>query len=117
VIRHVWCRYWTLVDNFEWAFGFAPRFGLYEWNSGMAPGERQARPSTKLIRRLFKALPGRVKKLREGGMAALRELQDAGDRAAEAEADTKADLSRQPGDESEHLLGKAPLSTAAGTIA
>lgn len=65
----------------------------------------------------LQALPGRVKKLREGGMAALRELQDAGDRAAEAEADTKADLSRQPGDESEHLLGKAPLSTAAGTIA
>ncbi len=19
------CRYWTLTDNFEWAFGFAPR--------------------------------------------------------------------------------------------
>jgi hypothetical protein len=24
--------YWTLVDSYEWADGFAAKFGLYEWN-------------------------------------------------------------------------------------
>jgi beta-glucosidase len=24
--------YWSLIDNFEWAFGFKPRFGLIEIN-------------------------------------------------------------------------------------
>jgi hypothetical protein len=108
----------------------------------MAPGQREARPSTKLIRRLFKvrsgphaclpgsplchtmgnilflfspkmkgdatvmlcrrqvtcaftsgqALPGRVAKLREGGLAALRELRAADDQAARAEAAATEDL-------------------------
>ncbi len=30
------------------------QFGLYEWDASMPPGERKARPSTKLLRRLFK---------------------------------------------------------------
>jgi beta-glucosidase/6-phospho-beta-glucosidase/beta-galactosidase len=108
--------YWTLTDNFEWAFGFKSQFGLFEWTPGMAPGQREARPSTKLIRRLFKALPGRVAKLRAGGLAALRELQHTDDVAAEAEADAKADLENE--DESAHLLGRTPLSsTPAGAVA
>ena len=24
--------HWSLIDNFEWAYGFSPRFGLYEIN-------------------------------------------------------------------------------------
>ena len=24
--------YWTLVDNFEWAFAYELKFGLYEFN-------------------------------------------------------------------------------------
>ncbi|MFA7662377.1 MAG: glycoside hydrolase family 1 protein [Patescibacteria group bacterium] len=35
--------HWSLIDNFEWAFGFAPCFGLYEVNHQTF--ERIARPS------------------------------------------------------------------------
>lgn len=24
--------YWTLVDNFEWSYGFSKNFGLYGWD-------------------------------------------------------------------------------------
>jgi beta-glucosidase/6-phospho-beta-glucosidase/beta-galactosidase len=24
--------YWTLVDNFEWSYGFSKNFGLYAWD-------------------------------------------------------------------------------------
>ena len=27
--RRMSCRYWTLTDNFEWAFGFAPRVNTH----------------------------------------------------------------------------------------
>ncbi|MFA5886700.1 MAG: family 1 glycosylhydrolase [Patescibacteria group bacterium] len=35
--------HWSLIDNFEWSHGFAPRFGLYEVN--YQTFERVARPS------------------------------------------------------------------------
>lgn len=35
--------HWSLIDNFEWAAGFHPRFGLYEIN--YQTFERKARPS------------------------------------------------------------------------
>ena len=35
--------HWSLIDNFEWADGFKPRFGLYEIN--YQTYERIARPS------------------------------------------------------------------------
>lgn len=37
--------HWSLIDNFEWAEGFKPRFGLYEVN--YQTYERVARPSAK----------------------------------------------------------------------
>ena len=37
--------HWSLIDNFEWAMGFAPRFGLFEVNRQTF--ERTARPAAK----------------------------------------------------------------------
>lgn len=38
--------HWSLVDNFEWAEGFEPKFGLYKFNSRTF--ERKAKPSAKV---------------------------------------------------------------------
>jgi beta-glucosidase len=38
--------HWSLIDNFEWASGFKPRFGLYEVD--YQTYERKARPSAKV---------------------------------------------------------------------
>lgn len=45
--------HWTLLDNFEWAEGYAPRFGLYEVDS--ATQARKARPSVEVFRRITKS--------------------------------------------------------------
>jgi beta-glucosidase/6-phospho-beta-glucosidase/beta-galactosidase len=44
--------YWSLVDNFEWAHGFAPRFGLYSFDA--ATLRRRPRPSAGLVHRIFR---------------------------------------------------------------
>ena len=43
--------HWSLVDNFEWAHGFAPRFGLYAFDPRTL--RRTPRPSAALVRRIF----------------------------------------------------------------
>ena len=42
--------HWSLLDNFEWLEGFAPRFGLFEVD--YATGARRRRPSADLFARL-----------------------------------------------------------------
>jgi beta-glucosidase/6-phospho-beta-glucosidase/beta-galactosidase len=45
--------YWSLVDNFEWAHGFAPKFGLYAFDPRTL--RRTPRASAALIRRIFRS--------------------------------------------------------------
>lgn len=57
--------YWTLVDNFEWGFGFSMRFGVYKWeNDGTQ--RREARSSLRILRDWYERLPGRVAELLQG---------------------------------------------------
>lgn len=64
--------YWTLMDNYEWAMGFDPRFGL----AAVEPGslERRPRPAADLLAQVC-----RTNAVPRGGRSALR---PAGDRAA-----------------------------------
>jgi beta-glucosidase len=45
--------HWSLIDNFEWAEGYAPRFGLFEVD--YATQERRARPSAHVYARIARA--------------------------------------------------------------
>jgi beta-glucosidase/6-phospho-beta-glucosidase/beta-galactosidase len=45
--------YWSLVDNFEWAHGYAPKFGLYAFDP--ATLRRTPRPSASLLRTIFRS--------------------------------------------------------------
>ena len=42
--------HWSLIDNFEWAYGFGPRFGLTR--STMMARTRHVRPSARLYERI-----------------------------------------------------------------
>ena len=41
--------YWTLVDNFEWAFAYELKFGLYEFNPEWGdPAKRRLKDGSKV---------------------------------------------------------------------
>ena len=53
--------YWSLVDSFEWAFGYSwfTKFGLFAWDHKEGPdGERTRRPSTGKVAEWFGRLAG-----------------------------------------------------------
>ena len=48
--------YWSLLDNFEWAHGYGPRFGLVEVD--YRTQERRVRPSALMLSALMGRLAG-----------------------------------------------------------
>mmetsp|Transcript_28300 Transcript_28300/g.67275 ORF Transcript_28300/g.67275 Transcript_28300/m.67275 type:complete len:455 (-) Transcript_28300:91-1455(-) len=73
--------YWTLVDNFEWAYGFTKHFGLYEWDK--ATNARIPRTGVAVIRECFKDLKLVVPRIRDSwssptliGAATVSEMDD-----------------------------------------
>ena len=49
--------YWSLVDNFEWADGFRPRFGIVEVD--YATQARRVRPSAQTLKKSCETILGR----------------------------------------------------------
>ncbi|MBI1795843.1 MAG: glycoside hydrolase family 1 protein [Candidatus Eisenbacteria bacterium] len=54
-VRVLGYLHWSLMDNFEWADGFRPRFGLYAVDFGSADRPRTPRPSAALFARIARA--------------------------------------------------------------
>ncbi len=60
--------YWTLIDNFEWQFGFGQKFGVYAWR-GDDGQRREPRASAALLKRWFERLVVTCPRLRREAAA------------------------------------------------
>mmetsp|Transcript_38674 Transcript_38674/g.109357 ORF Transcript_38674/g.109357 Transcript_38674/m.109357 type:complete len:410 (-) Transcript_38674:307-1536(-) len=73
--------YWTLVDNFEWSYGFTRHFGLYEWVQ--ETNERRPRHGVEVIRDCFKEIRNATRNLPPSGSSGIligtAESEDTGD--------------------------------------
>lgn len=55
---------WTLVRNFEWAYGWTKDFGLYGWSPDDPTNSRILHESSKVLAAHYMTLPARIRKAR-----------------------------------------------------
>ncbi|MEK7331269.1 MAG: family 1 glycosylhydrolase [Candidatus Eisenbacteria bacterium] len=61
--------HWSLMDNFEWADGYRPRFGLYRVDFDRPERPREPRPSAGVFRRIARANAVEAEVAAEVGLA------------------------------------------------
>lgn len=87
--------YWTLIDNFEWGFGWTTRFGMYRWEDD-GTQKRIPRPSIAVLKGWFARLPGRVAEL-------MKERKKKGEKAS-GDVDVE-EVEEEVGEEAMELAG------------
>mmetsp|Transcript_17931 Transcript_17931/g.53969 ORF Transcript_17931/g.53969 Transcript_17931/m.53969 type:complete len:526 (+) Transcript_17931:343-1920(+) len=55
---------WTLIDNFEWAYGFDKKFGLYGWSPDDPTNRRTLHDTSKVLAEHYITLPKRIQEAR-----------------------------------------------------
>jgi beta-glucosidase/6-phospho-beta-glucosidase/beta-galactosidase len=64
---------WTLVDNFEWAYGWGKKFGLYGWQHGDPDNTRVLHDTSKVVGDMYLELPDKIRNARKTWSARRRQ--------------------------------------------